>query len=265
VEEVLHASTHRQVVRVGNTVRRTVYPWSGSVHLLLEHLERVGFPFAPRFLGLDAEGREMLEFIDGIAGAEGAGGPGFGAHVWAMVVPDEGLARFARLIRDFHDAVASFSPPPDSPWSSGTGTTQPGQVVCHNDLGPWNIVWRDGSPVAIIDWDYAGPAPPLDDVAYAIWWSLPFASDEECLVWRRFPEPPDRQHRLEVFATAYGLDSVDGLVDAVIARQRKFRSLVVDLAARRDPGSMDEVASGYLDTVDGWIGWSTTNRNLVEQ
>jgi len=249
---------------VGNTVRRTVYPWSSSVHLLLKHLEGVGFEFAPRFLGIDEAGREVLEFIDGIAGADGANGPGFGAHVWAMVASDDGLARYARLIRDFHDAVRSFSPPEDSSWATGQGKPQPGEVVCHNDLGPWNVVWRDRAPVGIFDWDYAGPAPPLDDVAYAVWWSLPFAADEECVVWRRFSSPPDRPHRLEVFAAAYGLDSVEGLVDAVIARQHKFRSLVLDLAERGDPGSIEEVASGYLDTVDGWIQWSATNRGLIE-
>ena len=264
VDEVLADDSGRRVVRVGDTVRRPVYPWSTSVHLLLEHLESIGFEGAPRFLGIDDEGREVLSFVEGICGADGSNGPGFGAHVWAMVVPDEGLQRFARALRDYHDAVAGFVPPSDTTWAIGAGPPSPGEVICHNDIGPWNVVWRDASPVAFIDWDYAAPAPAIDDVAYALWWAIPFAPDEECMTWRRFTEPPHRPDRIEVFVAAYGLTSTDGLVDAVIDRQRKFRATVVEHAERGVPGAVAEVADGYLDTVDGWIGWSESNRHLVD-
>jgi hypothetical protein len=264
VEEVLAASEHRRVVRVGDTVRRTMYPWSTSVHLLLQHLESVGYPAAPRFLGIDDEGREVLSYVEGICGADGSTGPGFGAHVWAMVVPDGGLARFARTLREYHDAVAGFAPPHDAPWATGTGAPGPGEIICHNDVGPWNVVWREAAPVCFIDWDYAAPAPPLDDVAFALWWAIPFASDDECVTWRRFSNPPDRRHRLEVFAAAYGLASVEGIVDAVIARQHKFRATVVEHAERGIPGAVAEVDSGYLDTVDGWIQWSESNRHDLD-
>jgi hypothetical protein len=263
VEEVLAEDEHRRVVRVGDTVRRTMYPWSASVHLLLQHLESVGFAGAPRFLGIDDRGREVLSYVEGICGADGSIGPGSGAHVWAMVVPDEGLERFARSLRDYHDAVAGFSPPADSPWAIGSGPPRPGEVMCHNDIGPWNVVWRDATPVCFIDWDYAAPGPTIDDVAYALWWSIPFASDEECVTWRRFSDPPNRQRRIEVFATAYGLTSLDGIVDVVVSRQRKFRATVIEHAERGIPGAVAEVASGYLDTVDSWIEWSESNRGLL--
>ena len=264
MEEVLASGEHRRVVRIGDTVRRTMHPWSPSVHLLLQHLESVGFAAAPRFLGIDDEGREVLSYVEGICGAEGSTGPGFGAHVWAMVVPDDGLARLARLLRAYHDAVVDFSPPADAAWAVGAGSPRPGEIICHNDIGPWNVVWRRSRPVALIDWDYAAPGVPVDDVAYALWWSVPFASDDECLTWRRFDVPPDRQHRMEVFAAAYGLSGVDDLVDAVIARQRRFRATVVEHAERGIPEAVDEVASGYLNTVDGWISWSESNRHLFD-
>jgi hypothetical protein len=265
VEEVLNDDAHRRVVRVGDTVRRPMYPWSPSVHLLLQHLESVGYSSAPRLLGIDEEGREVLSFVEGVAGAEGSSGPGFGAHVWAMVVPDDGLARFARLLRDYHEAVAGFEPPADTPWATGApGAPGPGEVVCHNDFGPWNVVWRDSTPICIIDWDYAAPALPLDDVAFALEWSIPFASDDECLLWRRFTELPDRRRRVEVFAQAYGLPTTSHVVDAVIARQHKFRATVIEHAARGIESDIDAVAAGYLDTVDARIRWSETNRDLFE-
>jgi hypothetical protein len=53
------------VVRAGDTVRRPVGPHSPLVHALLTHLESAGFAGAPRFLGIDRSGREVLTYIDG--------------------------------------------------------------------------------------------------------------------------------------------------------------------------------------------------------
>jgi len=184
MEEILKATPQHHIVRIGDTVRRPMYSWSASVHLLLQHLEAVGFDHAPRFLGIDDEGREILSFVEGVAGADGSKGPGFGAHVWAMIVPEAGLARSAQLLRQYHDAVADFLPPRGLPWATGSGAPGPEQIICHNDPGPWNVVWRGSAPVCIIDWDYAAPATPLDDVAYALEWSIPFVSDEECRTFR---------------------------------------------------------------------------------
>lgn len=53
------------VVRVGDTVRRQTGPHSSFVHQLLCHLEAVAFDGAPRPLGVDEQGPEVLSFIDG--------------------------------------------------------------------------------------------------------------------------------------------------------------------------------------------------------
>ena len=53
------------VVRVGDTVRRHAGPWSTSVDSLLHHLENVGFDGAPRALGYDDRGRQVLSYVPG--------------------------------------------------------------------------------------------------------------------------------------------------------------------------------------------------------
>ena len=146
------------VVRVGDTVRRPTGPWTPAVHALLRHLDRKGFSGAPRVLGVDDRGREILEFVDGIV-------------QW----PDNGLldmARVGRMLRAFHDAVADFVPAPDAVWRfpEMAADAEPyadgrGVVVCHNDCAGWNVVVADDR-VALIDWDAAGPRPPIWDVAY---------------------------------------------------------------------------------------------------
>jgi hypothetical protein len=52
-------------VRVGDTVRRSAGPWTPAVHALLAYLADQGFTGAPRPLGFDEQGREMLAFLEG--------------------------------------------------------------------------------------------------------------------------------------------------------------------------------------------------------
>ncbi len=147
------------VVRVGDTVRRPVRAYTQAVDAFLQHLERVGFQGAPRTLGLDEHGREVLSYIEGDVGL-----PPF--PTW---VGDEGLLRsVARLQRDLHVAARSFQIPPGAVWGR-TGGPEPGPngIVCHNDLCVENVIVRDGRAVAFIDFDFAAPSDPLLDVAVA--------------------------------------------------------------------------------------------------
>ena len=41
---------------------------------------------------------------------------------------------------------------------------RPVETVCHNELFPWNTVFRSGVPVAFIDWDTAAPGPRVWDL-----------------------------------------------------------------------------------------------------
>jgi hypothetical protein len=245
-DEVLQDDPYRRVVRVGDTVRRPLQPWSPTVHELLQHLEGQGFEYAPRLLGIDDEGREVLTWIDGESGGDG----------WAKVVTDEGLTAMARLLRDYHDAVRDFRPSAGAGWAAHDGVFRPGDLVCHGDFGPWNLVWRGNRPIGILDWDYAWPHPPIHDVAYALEYVAPFRDDDFAMGSLRYPAPPDRRRRIEVFATAYGLNSTDGLDTEVVAQQEEVLARVRRLAAE---GRQPQVAwreSGALDDFERRIEWS---------
>lgn len=100
--------------------------------------------------------------------------------------------------------------------------------MCHGDLGPWNTIWRDGRPVAFIDWDFAEPAPALMDVGHMAFYSVPLRDDFHCFDCG-FDEVPDRHRRLKALAEAYGIDDLDAIVAAAqnylvenIRRMREF-------------------------------------------
>ncbi|WP_238430626.1 aminoglycoside phosphotransferase family protein [Frankia nepalensis] len=252
--QVLQDDPHRRVVRIGDTVRRPVHPWSASVHELLRYLREIGFLYAPRLLGIDDEGREVLSYIGGESGG----------RAWAKVAENEGLVAMARLLRGYHEAVRGFSPVAEAGWAARTGAVNTGELVCHGDFGPWNLVWRGYRPVGILDWDYAWPARPIHDVAYALEYVAPFRDDGTCLRWLGYSAPPDRRRRLEVFAEAYGLSSTVGLVDEVVAQQRAVWQRARLLAAQ---GRQPQVAwreSGVLDAAAERIRWSRANRHLFE-
>jgi len=166
-------------------VRRPAGPNTSLVRRLLEHLEHVGFAPAPRFLGLDERGRETLTFLPGDVPSDCR------AIVWS----DEQLAASARLLRRFHDATA------------GSRLAGAAEVVCHNDFGPWNLVWVDGLPTGIIDFDNAAPGLRLDDLGYAVWKHLNIG----------LLELPAREQfrRIQLMAMTYGLPADDVLLAAM--------------------------------------------------
>ena len=53
------------IVRIGDTVRRPLRPFSLTVQAYLAHLRDAGFTGAPLPFGVDEQGREMLSFVPG--------------------------------------------------------------------------------------------------------------------------------------------------------------------------------------------------------
>lgn len=211
-----------RVVRVGNTVRRPVGPWTPAVHGLLRHLEMVGYRGTPKVLGFDERGREVLTFIEGQPAT----------RPWPPALrTDEGLRALVSLLRAYHDAVADYVPPVDSVWAAGAMRLRPGEIVRHGDFGPWNTIWYEGRPVALIDFDLAEPGSRLQDLAQAALFTLPLQGPTGAEL-AGFASPPDLNRRLLVLCEAYGscqpgevLDGVHEFVATEISRVQRLAEL----------------------------------------
>lgn len=181
------------VVRVGDTVRRPPEP--PHVIALLEWYERVGFTGAPRFLGHDEQGREILSFVEGT--------PAFAP----VPSSDEIVAAIGRLLRRAHNAQEGFAPP--------------GRVIGHGDFFWTNVIFRNGLPVALIDWELARPMTPTLEVAMAATYWAGVRIDEQLREWGI---PLERRgERLRLLCDAYGLDAAGRatLIDELIAYRRE--------------------------------------------
>lgn len=97
--EELSGGNTTVVVRIGDTVRRPVGPWTPAVHDVLNHLAAVGFPGSPRVLGVDDAGREILAFVPGEVGCLSAAKP---LPAWFRTA--ESCWSIGRWIRDFQSA-----------------------------------------------------------------------------------------------------------------------------------------------------------------
>ena len=244
----------------GGLVHRPAYPWTATVHDLLRHLHAAGF-VVPEPVGLDttepasdgaAIGVEAVRFVPGVSGAD----------AWRLQATDEGLRSAARLLRQVHEATRSWIPPADAVWAFPPVADSSG-TVCHGDPGPWNMVWRDGQAVGLIDWDFARPAPALDDIAYALDYVAPFRSDEDSMRWHGFDRPPDRRRRIRIFLDAYGIDP-PAIVDTILARRRATADELRSLATRGVEPQRTWVAEGFLETSERHLAWSEENRALME-
>jgi aminoglycoside phosphotransferase (APT) family kinase protein len=191
----------RGIARRGGQLLRPMGPWSGAVHEYLRHLESAGFAGAPCLLGIDGE-REVLTFIDGEVSVDPRWQPGHGHRLPAYARSEAALIAAGGLVRQLHDAARGYRPA-DTGYRFHPCPPRPGEIVSHGDLGPWNTVYRDGVPVAFIDWDSAGPVDPMVDLAAAAWAFVPLAPPGQ-LREAGFDPVPDLAARLRLFVDAYG-------------------------------------------------------------
>lgn len=224
-EEVLLAggtTNVGRVARVGDTVRRPRRPTSEATEALLDHLEQVGFAGAPRYLGSDDRNREVLTYIPGEAPIEPY-------PDWAFT--DETLMSVARLLRSYHDAVASFDHRGYT-WPHPLPTRFREGLVSHNDPNLDNVIFADGRAVALIDFDLASPGSAAWDLACATRLWVPFRDQHDA------PLTPDRSlSRLRLFADAYGATGRQraGMVEAIVECHRWCYSVVAKAAANGHP------------------------------
>ena len=247
------------VVRVGDEVRRPVGAWSPAVHALLAHLERAGFDGAPRFRGIDARGRARLTYIEGETYPAATD----------ESVPELALRAIGALIRRFHEATAGFTLPPGVSWAYAAERDVPGQhVICHNDISPRNIIFRDGAPVALIDWDFAYPAPRAWDVAHAVWQCVPTLADDHFVPngWEETPPLAVRLHRIHTLVDAYGLTAAEraGFADILALRIERTAIGIRTFAAAGGAVFRSMVEDGTVAQIEADRAWAVGHADVID-
>lgn len=243
-------------VRIGDNVHRTSYAWSPAVIDLLQHVERNGFAGAPRALGFDDQGREVLTFIEGevARGVEFIPDEGgrFDLRLPDYVWHDDSIVRLGALLRGFHDAAATF------PWTDRTWCFEPREpveTICHNEPFPSNTVFRDGVPVAFIDWDTAAPGPRAWELGWAAWRWVPFFRDEKCRAIGLPIGVAEKARRFRLLLDAYGVEPELDIVHQGIERSRLMLEHQLAFAARGSEWEIELARRGLFDEAELEIAW----------
>ncbi|MEU0240822.1 phosphotransferase [Nocardiopsis sp. NPDC006198] len=138
--------------------------------------------------------------LDPEPGADGRGSEGLGGTVpplrtafveavhakdlWARGCAEQVMAACGRVLRLVHALDPALLPGPGP---------LPGQVFVHGDFGPNNVLMEPcgGRVAAVLDWEWAHPGAPVEDLAWCEW------------VVRTYH--PGEVGALEAFFAAYGL------------------------------------------------------------
>jgi hypothetical protein len=235
--------------RRGDHVVRRRRPWTDTVLALLRHLEDVGYAYSPRVV--DDQQDEVVAYIEGSPAPE----------CWS----DEGISQVGEALRQLHDATASFAPEQpvwqDDWWVRYRGADS---LIGHGDPGPWNVIEREGLPVALIDWEFAGPVHRLHEVAHAGWLNCQLHDDDVAERQSLLPAA-DRARQLGLFLDGYGLARAEreGFVERLV--EVAVLSAANDVIEARVTQETTDAASlwGVTWRVRGGA-WMLRNRALLE-
>jgi Ser/Thr protein kinase RdoA (MazF antagonist) len=241
VAEILPGGFVSDVVRIGDTLRRPMSARSDFVHELFGLFEQHGWTGAPRFRGVDEQGREVLSFVDGHVAWEPDQPQAVGS--------DDSLIRVAELVREFHDLTAGTSP------AAGA------EVVCHNDLSPKNTVYRDLGgglrPVTFIDWDLAAPGARIHDVAHVCWQYIGLGPS--------VVDAAEAARQIRLIADAYDLRDRTNLVEIIVWWQDRCRRGIEAAADAGDPAMRRLRESGAARAVRADQQWVEHHRDQLER
>ncbi|MFA9458103.1 phosphotransferase [Halalkalibacter sp. AB-rgal2] len=240
-EELLTGGNVSNVYRSGDTVRRELKRDSMKIHHLLKHLENKGYHYAPKFLGIDEKGREVLSFIEGEAGNDP-----LKAYMWS----DQALEEIAKMLRLYHDAVSDF--PLSDDWQPIDKTPPHFEVLCHNDFARYNIIFNHERPIGIIDFDVAGPGPRLWDIAYTLYTCVPlsrfYLSEAGEKVYYETSQHANRvKQRVQLFFESYGETRKENDLEMVLLRLEGLCQTIERKAAEGDIAFQKMIEEGHLE------------------
>lgn len=231
--EVLSGGRDDAIFKQNDTVIRPLSAHSEAVHRLLTHLHQEGFTSCPQFISSDGK-NEILSFVEGET---------YNYPLRGAIASDEALMSAARLLRQFHDASATFLQHDHRKQHWMLPTREPAEVICHGDFAPYNVALKGQTVLGVFDFDTAHPAPRLWDIAYAVYCWAPFKTHHI----DKLGSLDQQIARAKMFLDAYGVSEQErvSLVSTMVQRLHALVTFMVREAEDEDPGFQMNLSEGH--------------------
>jgi len=220
------------VFRNNDIIYRNQKPWSSTIHRFLLHLESEGFKECPRFLGIDKNNYEMLSYVEGECKEIYPGNIERKLHL-------KGMVSFASIMKRFHQASSTFVVEDKDEWMLSYDGPLEKEVICHNDIAPYNMTFKDDIPYKMIDFDTCCLAPRIRDIVYALYRFIPFTNNDfndtyikECIT---------------IFFRSYGMECPKQFFDIMIHRLEALIDTIYNRANNDDAIFKKMIIEGHVD------------------
>lgn len=210
--KILAGGNINKPIRNGIFVYKNKTAATKNIHNLLNHVRKNGIDWVPESFGINANGKHILSFIEGIVPHD--------MPDW--ILNEDILKDIAVKLRQWHDATLNFQPKTDQ-WLFETKENF--EVICHNDFAPYNCVFKNKTFIGLIDFDLCSPGSRIWDIAYTAYRFIPLMPDERDKEYFEY-SPYNRNkmyERLEFFLEVYSCKDKSFLYDikTVIRKTQK--------------------------------------------
>lgn len=238
------------IYRTKNHVIRPANQTTQTIHSLLNHLHRQGFHQCPKPIARDHE-HETVSFVEGQV---------YNYPLIGNIASKQALISAAKLLRQMHDASASYieSLKGNETWM--IPVREPTEVICHGDYAPYNLVLNGQEAVGVIDFDTAHPAPRVWDLAYAIYCWAPFKTHE----FDKMGTLDDQIARAGMFCKAYGATQsmLSNLPDVMIERLQALVSFLRVEAEKGNEAFQQNLEDGHHLAYERDIQYISQNKQM---